>query len=113
MLEKQLIYDNSSKKGTSHYIMEQMNKYIDNNYNNTNDYQIRNTDNSEELTINTSDNDEKSTEQYSRESVINEDINTPTGLQNKRSNYNILEVNITTLKADVIAMKNFYDAGNL
>ena len=93
--------------------MEQMNKYIDNNYNNTNDDQIRNTDNSEELTINTSDNDEKSTEQYSRESVINEDINTPTGLQNKRSNYNILEVNITTLKADIIAMKNFYDAGNL
>ena len=90
-----------------------MNNYIDNNYNNTNDDQIRNTDNSEELTINTSDNDEKSREQYSREPVINEDINTPTGLQNKRSNYNIPEVNITTLKADIIAMKNFYDAGNL
>ena len=52
-------------------------------------------------------NDEKSTEQCSREPVINEDINTPTDLQNKRSNYNILEDNITTLKADVMVMKKF------
>ena len=57
--------------------------------------------------INTSDNDEKYTEQCSREPAINEDINTPTGLQKKRSNYNILQDNITTLKADMIAMKNF------
>ena len=28
-------------------------------------------------------------------------------LQNKRSNYNTLEDNITTLKADMIVMKNF------
>ena len=58
-------------------------------------------------------NDEKSTEQCFREPVINEDINTPTDLQNKRSNYNILEDNITTLKTEMIVMKKLYDAGNL
>ena len=58
MLEKQLIYDKPSKKGTSYYIMEQMNDDIANNTNNTNDYQIRNIDNSQELTVNTSDKDE-------------------------------------------------------
>ena len=106
MLEKQLIFDKTSKKGTSYYIMEQMNA-IDNNTNNTNDDQITNIDNTQELTINTSDNDEKSTRQCSCEPVINEDINIPTGLKNKRSNYNTLEDNITSLKADMIAMKNF------
>ena len=84
-----------------------MNDDIDNNTNNTNGDQIANIDNSQELTINTSDNDDKSTEQCSRELAINEDINTPIGLQKKRGNYNILEDNITTLKADMIAMKNF------
>ena len=43
----------------------------------------------------------------SRELAINEDVNTITGLHNKRSDYNLLEDNITTLKADMIAMKNF------
>ena len=33
MLEKQLIYGKSSKKGMSYYIMEQMNDDIDNNTN--------------------------------------------------------------------------------
>ena len=56
-------------------------------------------------------NDEKSTEQCPREPVTNEDINTSTGLQNKRSNYNILQDNITTLKADVMVMKNFMMQG--
>ena len=37
LLEKQLIYCKPSKKGTSYYIMEQMNDEIDNNINNTND----------------------------------------------------------------------------
>ena len=60
MLEKQLIYDKPSKKGTYNYLMEQMNDDIDNNTNNTND---RNIDNSQELTINTLNNDEKSIEQ--------------------------------------------------
>ena len=58
MLEKQLIHDKPSKKGTSYYIMEQMNDDIGNNTNNTNDYQIPNIDNSQELTVNTSDKDE-------------------------------------------------------
>ena len=58
MLEKQLIYDKPSKKGTSYYIMEQMNNDIGNNTNNTNDYQIPNIDNSQELSVNTSDKDE-------------------------------------------------------
>ena len=58
MLEKQLIYDKPSKKGTSNYIMEQMNNDIANNANNTNDYKIPNIDNSQELTVNTSDKDE-------------------------------------------------------
>ena len=57
-------------------------------------------------------NDEKSTEQCSREPVISEDLNTPTDLQNKRSNYNILEDNITTLKTNDCNEK-LYDAGNL
>ena len=96
MLEKQLIYEKPSKKGMSHYIMEQMNDDIDNNTNNTNENQITNIDNSQELFINTSDNDKKSTEQGSREPAINEG-NTTTGLQNKRRNYNILEDNVTTL----------------
>ena len=60
MLEKQLIYDKPSKKGTSYYIMEQMNNDIGNNTNNTNNYQIPNIDNSQELTVNTSDKDENS-----------------------------------------------------
>ena len=38
---------------------------------------------------------------------INEDINPPTGLQTKRSNCNMLEHNIPTLKAGSITMKNF------
>ena len=84
-----------------------MNEDIDNNTNNANDHQITNIDNSQELTLNNDDNDEKSTDQCSREPSINEDVNTPTGLQNKRSNCNILDDIITTLKADMIAMKNF------
>ena len=104
MLEKQLIYDKPSKKGTSYYIMEQMNDGIDNNTNNSNNYQFTNIDNSQELTINTPDKDEKSTEQCSCEPAINEDIVTPIGLQSKKSNYNMLENNITTLKADMIAI---------
>ena len=106
MFQKQLIYDKPSKKGTSYYIMEQMNDDIGNNTNNTNDDQITNKDNSQKLNINTSDNSEKSTEQCSCKPAINKDINTPTGFQDKRSNYNLLEDNITTLKADVIALKN-------
>ena len=58
MLEKQLIYDKPSKKGTSYYLMEQMNDGINNNTNNTNDDQITNIDNSQELAIDTSDNNE-------------------------------------------------------
>ena len=100
VLKKQLIYDKPSKKGTSYYITEQMNEDIDNNSNNTNDDHITNRDNLQELTINNNDIDEKSTEQCYREPAINEDINTPSGLQNKRSNYKMLEDNITTLKAD-------------
>ena len=46
----------------------------------------------------------------SRELAINEDVNTITGLHNK-SDYNLLEDNITTSKADMIAMKNC-DAGS-
>ena len=42
MLEKKLIYDKPSKKGTSYYIMEQMNDDIDNNTDNTNHDQIAN-----------------------------------------------------------------------
>ena len=87
--------------------MEQINQDIDNNTNNTNDDHIINIDNLQELTINNDDNDEKSTEQCYREPDINEDINTPSRLLNKRSNYNMLEDNIPTLKADMIAMKNF------
>ena len=84
-----------------------MNEDIDNNTTNTNDDHITNIDNLQERTINNDDNDEKSTEQCYREPAINEDINTSSGLQNKRSNHNMLEDNITTLKADIIAMKNF------
>ena len=91
MLEKQLIYDKPSNKGTSYYIMEQINDDIDNNTYNTNDDQITNIDNLKELTKNNTENDEKSTEQCSHEPAINEDINAPTGHQNKRSNNNILE----------------------
>ena len=83
-----------------------MKEDIENNTNNTNDDQIINIDNSQELNINNKDNNEKSTEQCSREPAINEDISTPAGLQNKRSNYNTLENNVTTLKAEMIAMKN-------
>ena len=106
MFQKQMIYDKPSKKGTSYYIMEQMDDDIGNNTNNTNDDQITNKDNSQKLNINTSDNSEKSTEQCSCKPAINKDINTPTGFQDKRSNYNLLEDKITTIKADVIAMKN-------
>ena len=42
MLEKKLIYDKPSKKGTSYYVMEQMNDDIDNNTDNTNDDRIAN-----------------------------------------------------------------------
>ena len=80
MLEKQLIYNKPSKKGSSYYIVEQLNENVHNNTNNTNDDQITNIDNSHELTINNDDNDEKSTEQCSRKPAISEDINTPTGL---------------------------------
>ena len=71
--------------------MEQINDDIDNNTYNTNDDQITNIDNLKELTKNNTENDEKSTEQCSHEPAINEDINAPTGHQNKRSNNNILE----------------------
>ena len=87
--------------------MKQMNGDIDNNTNNTNDIQITNTDNSQKLTINTSKNDENPTEQCSHELAINKDINIPVGLQNKRRKYNTIEDNITSLKPDTIAMKNF------
>ena len=70
MLEKQLIYDKPSKKGTSDYLMEKMNDDIDNNTNKTIDEQITNIENSQKLTIKTSDNDEKFTEQWSREPNI-------------------------------------------
>ena len=80
-----------TNKGTLYYTMEQINDDIDNNTNNTNDDQITNIDNVKELTINNTENDEKSTEQCSHEPAINEDINTPTGHQNKRSDNNILE----------------------
>ena len=53
------------------------------------------------------DNDKKCTDQFSREPSINEGINPPTGLQTKRSNCNMLEHNIPTLKAGSITMKNF------
>ena len=49
ILEKQLIYDKPSKKGTSYYIMEQINDGIYNNTNNTNDDQITHIDNSQNL----------------------------------------------------------------
>ena len=39
--------------------------------------------------------------------ICHEDIDTLTDLQNKSSNYNVLEYNITTIKADMISMKNF------
>ena len=70
MLEKQLIYDKPSKKGTSDYLMEKMNDDIDNNTNKTIDEQITNIENSQKLTVKTSDNDEKFTEQWSREPTI-------------------------------------------
>ena len=88
-----------------YYIMEQINDDIDSKTDNINDDQITNIDNSQELIINTSDNNEKSTEQCSQEPAINEYINAHVGLQNKRSNYDILEDSITTSKADVIAIK--------
>ena len=83
--------------------MEQMNDDIDTNTDKTNDDQVTNIDSSQELTINTSDNNEKSTEQCSHEPTINEDISTPTGIQNKRSYYDILEDNITTLANNYIS----------
>ena len=49
MLKRQLICDKPSKKGTSYYIMEQMNEDIDNNTNNINDDHITNIDNLQEL----------------------------------------------------------------
>ena len=107
MLEKQVIYDKPSKKGTSYYIVEQTNDDIGHNTNNTNDYQITNIGNSQELTINTSDKDEKFTEQCFCEPAINEDITTSTDPQDKGSHNNILEDNITTLKTNMTAMKNF------
>ena len=70
MLEKQLIYDKPSKKGTSDYLMEKMNDDIDNNTNKAIDEQITNIENSQKLTVKTSDNDEKFTEQWSREPTI-------------------------------------------
>ena len=87
MSERQLIYDQPSKKGMSNYIMKQMNDDINNNNttNNTNDYQITNIDNSLELTINTSDSDEKTTKQCSREPVINENNSTNMSFQKKRT----------------------------
>ena len=44
--------------------------------------------------------------------AINEDINAPIDLQNKRSSYNILEDNRTTLKT-YDCNEKLYDAGNL
>ena len=87
--------------------MKQINDAIDNNTNNAIDDQIKNIYNSQEITINTSENVEKSTEKCSHEPAINEDVNTPLGLQNKRSNYNVLEDNKTTLKAHMIAKNCF------
>ena len=60
-----------------------MNEDIDGNANNSNDNHITNINNSQKLTINNDDNDDKSTEQCSRKPAINEDINTPAGLQKK------------------------------
>ena len=60
-----------------------MNEDIDRNANNSNDNRITNINNSQKLTINNDDNDDKSTEQCSRKPAINEDINTPAGLQKK------------------------------
>ena len=60
-----------------------MNEDIDRNANNSNDNHITNINNSQKLTINNDDNDDKSTEQCSRKPAINEDINTPAGLQKK------------------------------
>ena len=39
--------------------------------------------------------------------ICHEDIDTLTDLQNKSSNYNVLEYNITTFKVDMITLKNF------
>ena len=86
--------------------MEQTNDDIGINTDNNNDNQIIYIDNSQELTINTSENDEKSRKQCSQETAINEDNNTTIGLRNKRSSYDIPKDNITTLKTDMIAMKN-------
>ena len=113
MLEKQLIYDKPSTKATPYYIMEQVNNDTDNNTNNTNDYQMGNVYDSQEITINTSEKDEKSAEQCSREPSIYEDVTTPTGFQNKMSNHNILEDQITTLKADLVTTTKLYVAGNI
>ena len=60
-----------------------MNEDIDRNANNSNDNHITNINNSQKLNINNDDNDDKSTEQCSRKPAINEDINTPAGLQKK------------------------------
>ena len=46
-----MIYDKPSKKGTSYYIMEQINDNVDNNTNNTNDGQITNIDNSQDRNL--------------------------------------------------------------
>ena len=81
-----------------------INNDIDNNINNTNYDQIINIDNLQEIL----QNDEKYTEKCSHEHAINEDINnSPICPQKKSINYNILKDNITTLKADMITVKNF------
>ena len=80
-----------------------INNDIGNNINNTNYNQIINIDNLQEIL----QNDEKYTDKCSHEPAINEDFNSPIGPQKKSINYNILEDNITTLKADMITMKNF------
>ena len=56
LLVKQLIYNKTTKKSTSYYIIEQMNDDIESNTDNTNDDQTKNIDNSQELIKNTSDN---------------------------------------------------------
>ena len=62
-----------------------MNDDTDSITSNANYDQLTNVDNSLKLAINTSD-DEKSTEQCSHVPVTNTDINTPIGVQSRRSN---------------------------
>ena len=107
--DNQAILDRMNKTSATNvnrnHIDKQMNDDIDNN---TTDGQIETQTIHRNFPKKNDDNDKKSTDQFSREPSINEDINTPTGLQTKRSNCNMmLEHNITTLKTGSITMKNF------